>query len=75
MNGFEATEYIRNKMKLQTPIIALTADVTTADVEKCKALGMNDYISKPLDDKLLYIKIVDLIKQIPPSLLLGELAL
>ncbi|WP_339920016.1 response regulator [uncultured Flavobacterium sp.] len=62
MNGFEATEYIRNKMNLQTPIIALTADVTTVDVEKCKSVGMNDYISKPLDEKLLYTKILDLIK-------------
>jgi len=62
MNGFETTEYIRNKMNLQTPIIALTADVTTVDVEKCKSVGMNDYISKPLDEKLLYTKILDLIK-------------
>lgn len=58
MNGFEATEFIRNKMKSQIPIIALTADVTTVDVEKCKAVGMNDYVSKPIDDKLLYNKIV-----------------
>ena len=62
MNGFEATEHIRNKMKLQIPIIALTADVTTVDVEKCKAAGMNDYISKPLDEKLLFSKILDLVK-------------
>lgn len=62
MNGFEVTEYIRNKMNLQIPIIALTADVTTVDVEKCKYVGMNDYISKPLDEKLLYSKILDLIK-------------
>ena len=58
MNGFEATDYIRNKMNSQIPIIALTADVTTVDVEKCKAFGMNDYISKPIDENLLYIKIV-----------------
>ena len=64
MNGFEATEHIRNKMKLQIPIIALTADVTTVDVEKCKAIGMNDYISKPLDEKLLYSKIIDLVNAI-----------
>lgn len=57
MNGFEATEHIRKKMKLQIPIIALTADVTTVDLEKCKRLGMNDYISKPIDDKLLLKKI------------------
>ena len=44
------------------PIIALTADVTTVDVEKCKAVGMNDYISKPIDDKLLYSKIIKYLK-------------
>jgi PAS domain S-box-containing protein len=63
MNGFEATEYIRNKMKSDIPIIALTADVTTVDLEKCKAVGMNDYIAKPVDEKLLYNKIVELIKK------------
>jgi PAS domain S-box-containing protein len=62
MNGFDATEYIRKQLKLSVPIIALTADVTTVDVEKCKAVGMNDYISKPIDDKLLYSKIVKFLK-------------
>ena len=62
MNGFEATEYIRNKMDSKIPIIALTADVTTVDIEKCKAYGMNDYISKPIDEKLLLNKIVSLVK-------------
>ena len=62
MNGFEATEHIRTKMNLQIPIIALTADVTTVDIKKCKAFGMNDYVSKPLDEKLLYRKISDLVK-------------
>ncbi|MFZ1677569.1 MAG: PAS domain S-box protein, partial [Saprospiraceae bacterium] len=61
MNGFEATEYIRNKMKLTIPIIALTADVTTVDLLKCKAVGMNDYIAKPVDERLLYTKIVGLV--------------
>jgi len=62
MNGFEATEYIRNKMNSKIPIIALTADVTTVDITKCKAVGMNDYIAKPLDEKLLHSKIMDQIK-------------
>jgi PAS domain S-box-containing protein len=63
MNGFEATEFIRNKMNSKIPIIALTADVTTADLNKCKAVGMNDYISKPLDERILYNKIIDLLKE------------
>jgi PAS domain S-box-containing protein len=65
MNGFEATEYIRKKMKSNIPIIALTADVTTVDLAKCKAVGMNDYIAKPIDERLLYNKIIGLIKKIP----------
>jgi CheY-like chemotaxis protein len=63
MNGFEATEYIRNKMNSKIPIIALTADVTTVDLAKCKAVGMNDYIAKPVDERLLYNKIVGLVKK------------
>lgn len=62
MNGFDATTYIREKMKSQIPIIALTADVTTIDVDKCKAVGMNDYISKPIDEKILYSKIMKCLK-------------
>ncbi|WP_264564270.1 PAS domain S-box protein [Flavobacterium sp. N3904] len=63
MNGFEATEYIRETLNLTIPIIALTADVTTVDLEKCKAVGMNDYIAKPIDERVLYSKIVGLIKK------------
>ncbi len=62
MNGFEATDYIRGKLKSDIPIIALTADVTTVDLAKCKAVGMNDYIAKPVDERLLYSKIVGLVK-------------
>ncbi|MCM4173656.1 PAS domain S-box protein [Arenibacter sp. TNZ] len=63
MNGFEATEYIRNKMKSSIPIIAITADVTTVDIDKCKAVGMDDYVSKPVDERLLYSKMVGLLKK------------
>ena len=65
MNGFEATDFIRNKMNSDIPIIALTADVTTVDLAKCKSVGMNDYIAKPVDDLLLYSKIVGLVKRSP----------
>lgn len=67
MTGFEATEYIRNVMKSDIPIIALTADVTTVDLAKCKAVGMNDYIAKPVDERLLYSKILSLVKRNQPS--------
>ncbi len=67
MNGFEATEYIRNTLHSKIPIIALTADVTTVDLEKCKMVGMNDYIAKPVDERLLYSKIVGLVMKPLPS--------
>jgi PAS domain S-box-containing protein len=67
MNGFEAAQYIRYHLDSKVPIIALTADVTTADLRKCKAAGMNEYISKPVDEKLLYTKIVDLLKKRVPG--------
>ena len=63
MNGFEATEYIRKILKSKIPIIALTADVSVADISKCKEYGMDDYIHKPIDEKLLYYKIVELVKK------------
>ncbi len=63
MNGFEATQYIRHEMNSDIPIIALTADVTTVDLDKCKEIGMNDYIAKPIDEKLLYSKIVNEFKK------------
>lgn len=62
MTGFEATEYIRNEMNSDIPIIALTADVTTVDLDKCRAVGMNDYIAKPVDERLLYSKIISQVK-------------
>jgi two-component system CheB/CheR fusion protein len=63
MNGFEATEYIRKNIDANIPIIALTADVTTVDLNKCKAVGMNDYLAKPVDEGLLYSKIRELVQR------------
>jgi len=63
MNGFEATDHIRHIMNSDIPIIALTADVTTVDLAKCKSVGMNDYIAKPVDERLLYSKMVGFIKK------------
>ena len=63
MNGFEATQYIRQTMKLKVPIIALTADVTTVDLAKCTAVGMNDYLAKPIDERILYSKIAGFVKK------------
>jgi CheY-like chemotaxis protein len=63
MNGYETTEVIRKKLNSNIPIIALTADVTENDLAQCKAVGMNDHIAKPIDEKLLYNKIIELVKK------------
>jgi two-component system CheB/CheR fusion protein len=52
-------------MNSSIPIIALTADVTSIDVEKALSVGMNDYISKPIDEKLLYSKIIKVLQKKP----------
>jgi osomolarity two-component system sensor histidine kinase NIK1 len=61
MDGFTATEHIR-VWELQysikpTPIIALTASVLDADIQKCFDVGMNDYVPKPLNKSVLLEKI------------------
>jgi len=56
MNGYDATEYIRKNLKglkSKIPIVAVSADVTKDVKEKCKEVGMNEYISKPYDAKHL----------------------
>jgi PAS domain S-box-containing protein len=60
MDGFEATRLIREKekkLKIHTPIIAITGYAITGDKEKFISTGMDDYITKPVDEKQLIEKI------------------
>jgi two-component system sensor histidine kinase/response regulator len=60
MDGFEATKAIRRFETSQnkyTPIIAVTALAMVGDQERCIAVGMDDYISKPIDRYVLNIKL------------------
>ncbi len=52
MNGYEATKKIRelsNKKLAQIPIIAMTANAFTEDIQAARDAGMNSHIAKPLD--------------------------
>lgn len=49
MNGFDLTTGIRSLNDgREVPIIALTAGILNGEKEKCLAIGMNDYLSKPV---------------------------
>jgi signal transduction histidine kinase/CheY-like chemotaxis protein len=54
MDGYTATQFIRTELNLDVPIIAMTAHAMAGEREKCLSSGMNEYISKPLNEHDLF---------------------
>ena len=53
MSGYQATEAIRalDRSDADIPIIAMTADAFSEDIQRCLDAGMNAHIAKPIDIK------------------------
>ncbi len=54
MDGFQTAAYIRTKLHLSTPIIAMTASALRNERNRCLELGMNEYLTKPFAPSVLF---------------------
>ncbi|KAJ6398316.1 hypothetical protein OIU77_019170 [Salix suchowensis] len=66
MDGYEATKAIRKSESgtgFHIPIVALTAHAMSSDEAKCLEVGMDAYLTKPIDYKLMVSTILSLTKR------------
>lgn len=55
MDGYATTQALRRQQRwVNLPVIAMTANAKPEDRRRCLAVGMNDYIVKPIDIKLMF---------------------
>ena len=62
LDGYQATKFIRQEMKSNIPIIAMTAHSMVSEEEKCLELGMNGYVPKPFTKENLFNKINEVVR-------------
>ncbi len=66
MDGLTTTNYIRQTLKLNIPIIALTANAFKSHIDSCMDAGMNDFIIKPFEEHsmvMIIIRVLSKVKQ------------
>ena len=64
MDGWEATRRIKANVALRDiPVIALSAHAMLGDAEKALESGCDDYLSKPLDEELLFAKLAQFLEK------------
>lgn len=65
MDGYEAITAIRagktGSDKMNIPILVITADITKETKDRIFKLGANDYMNKPIDDKVMYQKVTSIL--------------
>jgi len=61
MDGYATTRFIRNDLRIQTPIIAMTATAMKGEQLQCIESGMNEYMTKPFEFAELYKRISGLL--------------
>lgn len=64
MDGYEATAAIRGMERADAdiPIIAMTADAFSEDIQRCLTCGMNDHLAKPIDIQIVTYKLKKYLK-------------
>ncbi|KAK4484093.1 hypothetical protein RD792_011313 [Penstemon davidsonii] len=67
MNGGCMTEETTRKREWHIPILAMTADVIHATLDKCLKCGMDGYVSKPFQEKSLYQAVAKFFESKPDS--------
>jgi two-component system cell cycle response regulator DivK len=63
MDGWEATKMIKANLSTRSiPVIGLSAHAMNGDREKALACGCDDYLTKPVDDEILFNKLAQFLE-------------
>jgi CheY-like chemotaxis protein len=66
MDGLECTKHIREILKNDVPIIALTANAFKSDIDLYLSIGMNAYVTKPFEEYILFDTIANTLIKLQP---------